>query len=399
MSPSVLLANDVGSLGGGKTAMLEVTRLLISSGFETHVASPLGDLATEAKMLGAEWHEFSFRQRRLLTPRHRLPRPAAIAARVSEGRRLAALAAEVSADIVHTGALIPHLDAVVGGCRSRARLLWHVNQVHPSYLFAGALPDRIVSVSRAALQPGAWRKAVVQRSIVVPNAVDGDHFRPALPAERALMRNVLGLNGRFTIMTVARLEPLKGVDTLIRAVARSHCNPILLVVGDSTGFSGGNSYTESLRELGNHLKVDVRFLGARTDVADLLRAVDLFAFASRWEAFGLVLAEASASGLAVVSSNTGGCPEVVVNGVTGVLVPPDDIGEFAAQFDLLANDTKARADLAWAGRQRAATAFDGRELGKRLLPLYAELADSSSPRRSGPARSIAGFRLSRARRP
>lgn len=373
LTPTVLLVNDVASVGGGQTAMLDVASVLIAAGFETHLASPPGNLADESRRLGAEWHDFPYSQRRLLTPAMRLPRPPAIAARIGEGRRLAALAAEVGADVVHTGALVPHIDAAVGRYRLRARVLWHVNQVHPSYLFAAPLPDRIISVSRAALRPAAWRCGVRRRSAVVPNGVNIERFRPGSADERARSRAAIGVGDRFTVMTVSRLEPLKGVDTLIRAAARSRVNPVLVVIGDSIGFSGGGTYATFLRTLAEDLRVDARFLGSRPDVPDLLRAADLFALASRWEAFGLVLAEASASGLAVVSSNTGGCAEVVVDGSTGVLVEPDDIAGFAANFDLLAEDSGLRASMAAAGRERASREFDKRRLAERLLPHYLSL--------------------------
>lgn len=370
----MLLVNDVASVGGGTAVMLDIARLLHAADFETHVACPSGELARESKTLGATWHEFKYSRRRLLTPVWRIPRISAFAARVAEGRRLADLAVEIGADILHTGALIPHLDAMVAQGRSRTRVLWHLNQVHPSYLFAGLLPDRIISVSKAALVPATWRSAVGLRSAIVPNGVDLRRFRPGSTTERKRARSALGLGESFTLVTVARLEPLKGIDTLIRAAARVRSCPVLLVIGDSTGFSGGATYAEGLRTLAQDLDVDVRFLGSRTDVAEILRAADLFVFASRWEAFGLVLAEASASGLPVVSSNTGGCPEVIVDGVTGVLVAPDDVAGFAAQFDLLANNPALRERLGKAGRQQALARFDVARLADRLLPYYAELA-------------------------
>ncbi|MDQ2825403.1 MAG: hypothetical protein M3Y04_00295 [Actinomycetota bacterium] len=125
---TVLLVNDVASVGGGQTVMLQVAGVLLGAGFETHVASPPGFMAEQSLAMGATWHRFSFSQRRLLTPGRRIPRPRAAAARAVEGRALAALAHEVRADIVHTGALVPHLDTQVTGRRLRARRLWHLDQ-------------------------------------------------------------------------------------------------------------------------------------------------------------------------------------------------------------------------------------------------------------------------------
>lgn len=374
LSPTALLVNDVASVGGGQTVMLQVLQVLVNAGFQAHVACPAGDLAHRSQELGATWHPFSCTQRRLLTLRRRLPRPQAVAARVAEGRALAALAAEIGADVVHTGALIPHVDTQAAGRRLRARTLWHVNQVSPPYLFAGPLPARIVGVSQAALQPAAWRAAAVARSAVVHNGVDVDRFRPPSAAERARARENLGLSDELTIVTVSRLEPLKGVDVVIRAAAASGVSPTLVVVGDATGYSGGDGYAEGLKKLAADLGLDVRFLGSRSDVAQILWAGDVFAFMSRWEAFGLVLAEASATGLPVVSSDTGGCAEVVVDGVTGELVAADDEAACAAVIERLAGDPSLRASLGAAGRRHTVERFDVSTYGARILPHYLDLA-------------------------
>lgn len=374
MSATVLMVNDVATVGGGQTVMLDVARVLLEDNFIVHVACPPGHLADESSAIGAKWHKFTYTQRRLMTPRGRIPRPQALVARIAEGRRLAALADQIGADIMHTGALIPHVDAKAAGARLRARTVWHLNQVHPSYLFAGALPDKIISVSRAGLQPAAWRPEATRRSSVVPNGVDVERFRPPSADERAVARAKLDLGEAFTVITVARLEPLKGVDVLIRAAARSRVRPVLVVVGDATGFSGGTAYGDCLRALARDQHVDVRFLGSRAEVPELLWAGDVFAFASRWEAFGLVLAEASASGLAIVSTNTGGCAEVVVDGSTGVLVDIDDADGFAAAFDLLSGEGGTRRRMADAARKHAERAFDLAGLGDRLVPHYRQLA-------------------------
>ncbi len=374
LSPTVLLVNDVASVGGGQTVLLQVVRILINAGFSAHVACPAGDLADRSEELGARWHPFAFTERRLLTPSRRLPRPQALAARVNEGRKLSALAAQVQADIVHTGALVPHVDTQATGRQLRARTLWHVNQVSPAYLFAGPLPARIVSVSRAALQPAAWRGAAMARSAVVPNGIDIQRFRLPTVEERARAKESLGLRDELTIVTVARLEPLKCVDVVIRAAALSGVAPTIIVVGDATGYSGGDGYAQSLKRLAAELDVDVRFLGNRSDVAEVLWAGDLFAFMSRWEAFGLVLAEASATGLPVVCANSGGCAEVVVDGVTGVLVEPDDVAGCGAAIARLAGDAALRDSMASAGRRHAEGNFDVSTLGSRLLPHYLELA-------------------------
>jgi len=372
----VLMVNDIAEIGGGKTSMLDVAGALTTAGFELHLACPPGPLATEGTAMGMTWHEFVFDERRMLTPRSRLPRRAALDARRDEGRRLDDLALDIGADIVHTGALVPHLDAMSVRKRSTARFLWHVNQVHPAYLFAGPLPDRIVSVSAAALRPGRWRRRARRRSVVVPNGVDLERFRAPTPTERQQARDLLGLDGDgLVLVTVARLEPSKGVDDLIEAVGRARSHPTLVVVGDSTGYSGGDAHERSLRARAAELGTDVRFLGARSDVDVILRSADAFVFASRWEAFGLVLAEASATGLPVITSDAGGCTEVVDDGETGIVVAAGDVAAFAAAIDALASDDERRSRLGTAGRAKMSREYDSNLLGARIVPVYRALAE------------------------
>jgi glycosyltransferase involved in cell wall biosynthesis len=373
LSPTVLLVNDVASVGGGQRVMLDVAGVLLGAGFTTHVACPPGNLADESLALGAHWHEFIYAERRLLSPRWRTPRPRAVAARLAEGRRLAALATDVRADIVHTGALVPHLDLQAAGRRLRARTVWHLNQVHPRYLYAGPLPDSIISVSYAALQPATWRAAAVKRGAVVPNGIDVGRFRPPTSEERLDARERLGLADAFTVITVARLEPLKGIDTLIKAVAATRTRTTLIVVGDATGYSGGPGYAQGLPRLAETLGVDARFLGSRPDVGRLLWAADAFGYASRWDAAPLVLAEAAAAGLPVVTSNAGGCPEMVVDGSTAFVLDAEDVAGFAAAFDRLAGEPDLRRRFGQAGRERAVAAFDLDHLADRLLPHYLDL--------------------------
>jgi glycosyltransferase involved in cell wall biosynthesis len=190
------------------------------------------------------------------------------------------------------------------------------------------------------------------------------------------VREELGLPAeRPVVLTVARLEPSKGVHVLITAVALAQSRPTLLVVGDSEGWEDGGAYYASLEDAVAIAGCTVRFLGARQDVHRLLWAADVFAFASSWEAFGLVLAEASAAGLPVVSTRAGGCAEVVVDGVTGVLVDPEDAPGFADALDNILNAPAVAADMGRSGRLRAESLYDLRKYDDRIVPIYRDLVE------------------------
>ena len=155
------------------------------------------------------------------------------------------------------------------------------------------------------------------------------------------------------VVTVAHLIPHKGVDHLVRAVALSQVRPSLTVVGDGPQL-------EALRALARELGVSdrINFAGLRDDVNALLSGCDVFVHPAVWEeAFGLTIAEAMAAGRAVVASRTGGIPELVEDGVSGLLVPPADPAALAKALDLLGSRPDLRRKLGASARERAKQRF------------------------------------------
>ena len=130
------------------------------------------------------------------------------------------------------------------------------------------------------------------------------------------MRRELGIeDGRFLWLIVASLVPQKAHDRLLPAFAHLPDDPVLAIAGEGPASS-------QLHELAERLGVKsrVRFLGVRPDPEALMNAADGFVLSSRWEGLPLVLMEAAASGLPIVSTDVGGCRELVEDGVTGTLV-------------------------------------------------------------------------------
>ncbi len=167
-----------------------------------------------------------------------------------------------------------------------------------------------------------------------------------------------------TVGTVRRFEPSKGLDVLVRAVAEVP-GLLLYLVGEG------------------EQEVELRSLVARSGVADrtvflpwsdrarsLLAAFDVVAVPSRSEAFGLVAVEAMLARRPVVASRTGGLPEVVVEGETGLLVPPDDVPALAASLRTLMGDAKQRESMGAAGRERALTHFSVEAMTRAYERLY-----------------------------
>jgi len=185
---------------------------------------------------------------------------------------------------------------------------------------------------------------------VIPNGIDLEWFGSAAEWPRPA-----GLEGQPLIGCVCSLTREKGVDVLLRAMGplvQSYPQLQLCVVGD------GPLRAELEREarqlgVGEH----VVFAGIAPDVRPWLAAFDLFVLPSRTEGTPRALLEAMAMGTAVVATRTGGTPEIVENGVTGVLVEPEDASDLGRGIGGMLGDATRREALAEAGHERVQTGF------------------------------------------
>ncbi len=183
---------------------------------------------------------------------------------------------------------------------------------------------------------------------VIENGIDLSRYGRA--ADRAELRVRLGLDpDRRYIAMVARFHPVKDHAMLLHAFgqAAARADVDLLLVGDGKLRGQLESLVASLGLTGR-----VRFLGVRPDVPDLLRAVDVFALTSVSEAASLTLLEAMASRLPVVVTAVGGNPEIVREGVEGLLVPRGDAAAAGAAILRLLDNPAQAAAMGAAGRAR-----------------------------------------------
>ena len=205
--------------------------------------------------------------------------------------------------------------------------------------------DHLIAVSRAIVRKIEDEGRTGPPVSLIYNGVDLQRYDHQEPC--CTLREEYGLPESGAIVgIVARLEPEKGHATLLEAwslVLRHHPDATLLVVGEG---SRHDSLVERARELG--IEGRVVFTGRRDDVPAVTAALDVAVLPSYREAQGLSILEAMALSRPVVATNVGGIPEVVVDGLTGLLVPPHDADALAAAVcRLLADhplaDTLARA--------------------------------------------------------
>ena len=210
-----------------------------------------------------------------------------------------------------------------------------------------------------------------ERIVCFANGVDVNRFRPATPAEKAEAKSALGLSKDTAVIgTVARLVQRKGIDVLLRAfgILRPSHRAHLLVVGD--GPLGGE-----LRGLAHELRIEdsISWLGFQADPVKWLQAMDVFAFPSRLEGVPNAVLEAMATGLPIVATTIGGVTDLLEEGRTGFLIPPEDSGALAVALDQLLRNAPLRADLGSKARSRAVEGFSIADSATRLVNLYGTL--------------------------
>jgi glycosyltransferase involved in cell wall biosynthesis len=179
--------------------------------------------------------------------------------------------------------------------------------------------------------------------------------------------------GPLKLGVLARLIPLKNVESLIQATA--HLADMGIEV--QTEIAGSGPSESSLRDLVASLGVaeSVRFLGWRTDVGRLLAAWDLLVIPSLEEGFGLSALEAMAAARPVVASRVGGLSELVVDGVTGRLLPPGDTDALVRCIAELAVDRQRLALMGGEGWKRVHGLFSASHMARQTVELYDRLLD------------------------
>ncbi len=245
--------------------------------------------------------------------------------------------------------------------------------------------DGIFAVSRYTASVARGLGVDPGKIHVVPNGVDAARFELPDAAERALrFRERHQLLDRPCFVTVARLQPHKGIDTAIAALPallRKVPRATYVVVGDGPD-------AERLRGLAAQLGVSahVRMLGRVSDdeIVDALVACDAFALLSREappnvEGFGLVLLEAGACGRPVLGARSGGIPDAVAEGDSGLLVAPDDVEATAGALARLLGDPELAHHLGEGGRRRARGVLTWDRAARAIYETMAASLDASDP--------------------
>jgi glycosyltransferase involved in cell wall biosynthesis len=228
--------------------------------------------------------------------------------------------------------------------------------------------DRVIGVSERQAAPLMRLGYRRERIVTVPNGV--------FPAEeeganRAAVRASLGLGeAEFAVLCVANLRPEKGAGVFAEAVARARSEGSAAVRGFIVGDGPERARVERLAG-----RLDgVELLGSRSDVPALIAACNALALLSEAEALPMSILEAMALRRPVLTTDVGGAGEAVVDGETGIVVPPGDTEAAAAALASLAADPDRARSMGERGHARQRERFDGEEMVERYWRALAEVA-------------------------
>ncbi|MDQ2755592.1 MAG: glycosyltransferase [Actinomycetota bacterium] len=306
-------------------------------------------------------------------------------------RALVDLVRDRRPDVVHThsakAGVLGRMAAARAGVPTIVHTLhgfpWHDFQPAPMRQAYVRTERRLSRVTTTYLAVGtAVAVEAVRRHIARPEqivtigpAVEPPEVTASL-VSRARARALLGLGDTATVIgTVGRLDVQKAPEVMVSALAAMSSRATLVWVGDGP-------LLEQTRELARRrgLGDRVMLLGNRGDVPRLLPAFDVFAMSSRYEGLPCAIVEAQQCGIPVVATAVNAVPDVVVPGVTGLLVPPMDAASLARALDHAV--THPREAAAWVTRARAMLGerYDARALGELLADVYTP--DGAGERRS-----------------
>ncbi|WP_369018020.1 glycosyltransferase [Thermatribacter velox] len=237
------------------------------------------------------------------------------------------------------------------------------------YRITDPLCDLTTQVSRVGLERYIQIGAVSRYKIrYIPNGVDTERFHPDLEI-RARVRKVFGFDNDFVWIAVGRFDPQKNYASLFQAftqVLKRRPDARLLIAGDGP-------LRPSMEVLAEELGIAERvsFLGIRRDVPELMNASDAYVMSSAWEGMPNVLLEAHATGLPIVATDVGGNGEIVLDGVTGFLVPPGEPDSLAqAMMRLMNLPPEEQSRMGELGRQHIVENFDMERVVDKWEELY-----------------------------
>ncbi len=385
MKVNILYVNHTGEIGGAEVSLLLLLKNLNRALYQPVVICPLkGSLARELAEISVTFEEIDFHQvRRTLNPVRLL---IAIFFFFRHMIRIFQIVRSKNIKLVHANSL---KSAIISGLSARLAnvpLVWHVRDFLPVGFFrqlftrlAYLLATKVIVNSKAV--GGIFRfiqKDPNEKVKIIYNCIDPDLYNPDVDGND--LRRELNIGTNIVLIGfIGRVHPEKGIEYLIRAV-REVIKIVpevrFLIVGDTA--LGKEEYQKRMRDLSADLGLADRilFLGYRKEVVKIIAALDILVLPSLREPFGLVSLEAMAMKKPVVATNTGGSPEVVIDGKTGLLVPPRDSCALSSAIIKLLKDKELARRMGATGRKRVMNFFSPESTISSVQEMYNKILEN-----------------------
>ena len=289
------------------------------------------------------------------------------------------VAEQYGLDLVHVHYAIPHAaSAFLAKEMLKPKHLKTVTTLHGTDItLVGVMPsfyaitrfiisagDAITSVSEFLRKQTIEEFKIEKRIDVINNFVDSAEFQPKIDLA---IRKRLAPNGERLVFHVSNFRKVKNLPVVVQVFheVKKEVPARLVLVGDGPELE---AVERQVAQLG--IRDDVIFMGDREFIADVLPAGDVFLLPSKHESFGLAALEAMSCGVPVVGSDVGGLHEVIVDGVTGFLCDPQDIGCMKHLVLHLLRNEEFRKSIGDNARARAVQNFSRERVVKEYLEMY-----------------------------
>ncbi len=429
----ILFLDHTATLGGGEIALLNlVTNLDLGRYKPVVVLCSDGPLASALRDSGTETHILPLSPSIVHTRKDTLNRKTLTRGRdgvrlIGYVARLARFIRKHNIELVHANSLKADVIGALAARLARVPVLWHVrDRIEDDYLppkvvklfrlLCRVLPNYVVANSNATLgtlslrrtknacavysgvnmhgfnetgQGGGVNVNIGRNSRVVHDGVTrlnstrigADYSLPSTALQTAPRPggspwfHAMGRGARIGL--VGRISPWKGQHVFIKAAAQlrhRYPNARFQIIGSA--LFNETDYERDLHELTASLGMEERieFTGFRRDIQTAIADLDILVHASTTgEPFGQVVAEGMANGKPVIATCGGGVPEIVVNGVTGLLIPMDDVEAMAAAMGYLLDNPEEALAMGAAGHKRADTHFNIENTARLVETIYEEM--------------------------
>jgi glycosyltransferase involved in cell wall biosynthesis len=213
---------------------------------------------------------------------------------------------------------------------------------------------------------------IADRTDVLYNLVDCDKYEKGTS-----VREELNISDDIIVVgTVAQISYRKGIDIFIEAAEKSlkiHPNTIFIIVGPDA--KNENNYVTEIKEqiISKNLSQNIKLLGSRQDIPNIMFSLDVFLFTTRQEPFGMVITEAMAAEVPVIASRVGGIPEIISSKNVGLLVESENSHDFSLALNSLIETPEVRKNIGIASKKHVKELFDKSVISAQIDNIYTSL--------------------------